>query len=297
MYKCPLHNETKGYSLAVYLDHWQCFGKCQTGGDAIAWLQKYHGISFKEACQRLGGQVASRPIRRAPRRQPVEAPAEPPDMEWQTAALKLVELAEKNLWSTVGARAVDYLMHKRGLWPQTIKHARLGFIPGEPHGWQDINGLKVPCGILIPWVCDGRVWAINVRRSAGEPKYQQVSGGHIRGALFMADEILPRWPVLFVEGEFDCLIAWQCAQDFVCPVTLGGASNTLHSRWFAPLVSASQILVATDKDGAGDKAAARLQQLSARAKRITVPNGKDFNDFYLDSNLALVAGWVEGLVK
>jgi DNA primase len=297
MYKCPLHNETKGFSLAVYPDHWQCFGKCQTGGDAVAWLQKYHGLSFKEACQRLGGQVASKPIRRAPRPRPQESPAEPPSLEWQTAALKLVEEAETTLQSNPGKQAMDYLMHKRGLWPQTIQHARLGFIPGDYHEWREIHGLKVPCGILIPWICDGMVWAINVRRAAGDPKYQQVSGGHIRGALFMADEILPRWPVLFTEGEFDCLIVWQCAQDYVCPVTLGGASNTLHSRWFPQLVSSRKLLVVTDHDEAGDKAGARLQALSARTQRITVPNGKDFNDFYLDSNLAVVAGWVEGLVK
>ena len=38
-YKCPLHNEERGFSLVVYEDHWRCFGKCGRGGDAIAWLQ------------------------------------------------------------------------------------------------------------------------------------------------------------------------------------------------------------------------------------------------------------------
>jgi DNA primase len=30
-YKCPFHNETKGFSLVVYADHWRCFGKCGRG--------------------------------------------------------------------------------------------------------------------------------------------------------------------------------------------------------------------------------------------------------------------------
>ena len=52
-YKCPLHQEEKGYSLVVYADHWHCFGKCGHGGDAIAWRMEYHGLSFQEACEQL----------------------------------------------------------------------------------------------------------------------------------------------------------------------------------------------------------------------------------------------------
>lgn len=298
LYQCPLHHESKGHSLAVYPDHWQCFGKCNRGGDAIKWLQEYRGLTFQGACQALGGFEKSgyqpRPV--APRPQP-EAPSEPPPTEWQQSASRLIAQAEKTLWSGEGRAALDYLTNKRGLWSQTIRMARLGYIPGDYRGWQTIEGLTVPCGILIPWYCGGSIWAINVRRAAGDVKYQQVKGGHIKGALFMADEVLPRWPVLFVEGEFDCLIAWQCAQDLVCPVTLGGAANKLHSRWYSRLIQAPRLLVVTDKDGAGDKAAERLQSLSARAQRITVPNGKDFNDFYLDSRISVVNDWVKGLLK
>lgn len=300
MYKCPFHNETKGMSLAVYPDHWQCFGRCQKGGDVIAWIQARKGLTFQEACRELGAYEQSNPTQRRAYTQPrpeTESPAEPPDHEWQTAAVRLIDQAENTLWSKEGRAALDYLQQKRGLWPQTIRTARLGYIPGNYTEWRKINGLTVPCGILIPWYCGGSIWAINVRRAAGDQKYQQVSGGHIRGALFMADHVLARWPVLFTEGEFDCLIAWQCGQDVICPVTLGGASNKLHSRWYSQLVQSPRLLVVTDKDGAGDKAAERLQSLSARAHRVTVPNGKDMNDFYLDSHMALVAGWMEGLVK
>src|SRR5690606_2654757 len=52
-YKCPLHNEVRGFSLVVYADHWHCFGKCGRGGDALGWLQAYHNLSFHESCERL----------------------------------------------------------------------------------------------------------------------------------------------------------------------------------------------------------------------------------------------------
>ena len=45
-FKCPLHSEHKGYSLVVYAHHWQCFGKCHAGGDAIAWVQHYPSSPF-----------------------------------------------------------------------------------------------------------------------------------------------------------------------------------------------------------------------------------------------------------
>ena len=52
-FKCPFHQERKGYSLVVYADHWRCFGKCGDSGDVIGWLMRYHQLSFQQACERL----------------------------------------------------------------------------------------------------------------------------------------------------------------------------------------------------------------------------------------------------
>ena len=55
LWRCPFHAD-KEPSLSVTADNgcWYCFG-CGESGDAIAWIQKREGLSFKEACQRLGG--------------------------------------------------------------------------------------------------------------------------------------------------------------------------------------------------------------------------------------------------
>lgn len=39
--RCPLHDEKSGEAFAVYVDEqrWQCFGKCNTGGDVIAFVE------------------------------------------------------------------------------------------------------------------------------------------------------------------------------------------------------------------------------------------------------------------
>ncbi len=86
-----------------------------------------------------------------------------------------------------------------------IAAAQLGYIPGKPYQWQEVDGLKVPCGITIPWYADNALWGIKVRRAAGEPRYQQVSGGNPKGCVYLADQIQRGRPLFLTEGEFDAL--------------------------------------------------------------------------------------------
>ncbi|MBK8135014.1 MAG: hypothetical protein IPK52_04110 [Chloroflexi bacterium] len=54
LYKCPFHNEHRGYSLAVWQDGYRCFGACDMRGDALDWLTHYRRLSFAEALRALG---------------------------------------------------------------------------------------------------------------------------------------------------------------------------------------------------------------------------------------------------
>ena len=38
LWKCPFHQERKGYSLAVWQDGYRCFGKCDVSGDLFDWF-------------------------------------------------------------------------------------------------------------------------------------------------------------------------------------------------------------------------------------------------------------------
>jgi hypothetical protein len=297
IYKCPLHNERKGYSLVVYADGWKCFGACNTGGNVVGWTMKYHKLEYREAVMRLGGAVGQPPP--APRRQVVnQKPSAPPGTIWQAAAEEIIRQGEKCLWSDRGIKARNYL-YGRGLSEDTIKHHRLGFVPGSYKEWKRTAEMNVPCGILIPWIADKNIWGLKVRRAKGEFKYQQVGGGNIAGALYLADEIQLGLPVLALEGELDALVAWRWGRLFASPVALGSASNSkISSRWWTWLISAPVMLARMDDDEAGRKAVAGLSGMSQRVVGVSVPAPhKDVTEFVVAAGEAAFVEWLVGLIE
>lgn len=308
LYPCPLHNEKHGESLCVYQDGWICRGKCNKSGSVIDWLVQYRGLDFKSACEVLGGKTIvgmdgrkhSRPRRPAAWEEPA---AEPPSAEWQANARRVIEAAVDTLWSAAGAPALRYLTQQRGLDEITIAAANLGYIPGHftewkelIPGWRKTDGspVKVPCGIVIPHFADGHLWAVRVRRAAGDVKYVGISGGS--KALYWSDHVKPITPVMITEGEFDALIAWQVARQYkidLSPVALASASNKkINRRWWAKLTSAPSILTRVDDDDAGRAAITELKKLSRAVFPVQVSIGKDVTDYYLACGGYELAGWM-----
>jgi DNA primase len=280
LWKCPFHQERRGYSLAVWPRHWHCFGACHMHGDALDWLQKYRGLSFREACAYLGAEHRPEHAARFARQRMIVTPeAQPPAERWQSAARLFAAWTRLILWREEGRRARAYL-HRRGLRDETIYRANLGYLPGRPWEWQRLFGLSIPCGIIIPWFVGEELWAVKVRRAAGLPKYTQVAGGSAHG-LYNAAALEDHETVLLVEGEFDALLAEQECGGLVGVATLGSASGTLNPHWLPLLLHCKTILVAYDRDEAGRKAAARLEAMTRRARVIQVPWGKDITEFVL----------------
>lgn len=276
LYKCPFHKEQKGYSLAVWQDGYRCFGKCDRYGDLFDWLMNYRQISFTEAIEQMG---TDRPQKAGQVLRPASLSNEPPASNWQHCARLVVEQAEEILWSSAGEPALNYLL-ERGLTAAVIRDAQLGYIPGNYRDWHELSGLRVPCGITIPWFAAEALWAVKVRRATGFPKYVQIAGGSSHG-LYGADYLPYHQSALFCEGEFDVLIARQEVGKWICPVSLGSASNRLPARWYSELSGCRNILVAYDNDEAGAKGAEQLLKLSPRFRELKLPFGKDISDCYL----------------
>lgn len=288
-YKCPFHNEQNGRSLVVYPYHWECYGACGCKGDQFTLVEKKFNVNHAGARQwlidnYLNGNPSSHSNYQpsTPKEKPQQPISEPPPSDWQQKVTSIKDRAMDNLHSTAGKRALDYLMIQRGLGIGTILNAELGYIPGHFTNWATLEGLKVPCGITIPWIANDAIWGIKVRRSAGDKRYEQIAGGNIKGCLYRADEITPGLPIVFSEGEFDSLIVWQTSSLIVNSTCIGSSSNAkINRRWYPHLASAPCLLSAMDSDEAGEKANKELMQISSAFHRIVYPNGMDANDFFL----------------
>ena len=297
-YPCPLHNEEKGYSLVVYSDHWQCFGKCNQGGDSIAWVQAYRGVSFREACEQLSsGSFPQMKLMKQPKKIKGQSLAVLPNTTWQQSARRVAHEAMETLWGREGEKAWHYLEQVRGLSEKTIIDAGLGYIPGDYRQWRTLYGLNVPCGITIPWMTRDTIWGIKVRRAAGEQRYHQVAGGKIKDSLYLGDEVTPGLPVIITEGEIDALIAKQVGQGLISAVAIGSASNKhINPCWFNQLMSVPRLFILMDDDSAGDRAAIDIGAISQATHCVHVPQGKDINEFYQLVGHDIVRNWIKALI-
>ncbi len=237
--------------------HYQC-RQCGRNGDAIAFLREYSGMSFTEACQELDIEPAGYS---APTIYGVRNSDDAPCKEWQARAKEFIHVAQQLLWSSKGKEALDYL-YGRGFSNKTIEYACLGYCPvwykDELSAWgltsEDTTKdmLRIPDGIIIPWVAGENIWKLAVKRpfaKPGELNYGQVVGS--REGLYNADSLLARKPVVMVEGEFDALSIMQSVD--IPIVATGSVSRARTPGWLSHLSKAGQVLVSFDADEAGDE--------------------------------------------
>ena len=94
--------------------------QCGWAGDAIQYLRDHDGLTFREACTRVGRPLDESPV---PKDAPPPRPprlAEPPSPAWQARGWGLCEAAQTQLWGPKGTAALAYL-HQRGLTDDTIR--------------------------------------------------------------------------------------------------------------------------------------------------------------------------------
>jgi hypothetical protein len=241
---------------------------CGRSGDAIQYLKDYRRMTYPEACQFLGRELAQRPPVAAgrPPGKPAWEPrtcASPGDL-WQAKARRLVSEAVGYLWSTPGKAALRFLMETKGLAGDTIKSFSLGWIPankwdaasawGLPEILKDTGKPKrlwFPTGWTIPLLQGGQVVRVRVRRPDGEPRYYILRGSSTQGMLLGAGH-----PVaVVVESELDAMLVHQEAGNLADVVCLGNVSARPDHQAADVLKQSRLILVAFDADKAGAKEA------------------------------------------
>jgi DNA primase len=248
---------------------WWC-RSCGAGTDAIDYLRKVKGLSFRDACETIGRPLDQTEYVPVP--PPPPDPCEPPCPLWQAEAQKLTAHTEATLWKPIGAKALDWL-RARGFTDATIRVAGLGYLPSDEHNDRALWGIEgdarplwLPRGIVIPWRIAGVLWKVTIRRPiSGDDKYVTVSSS--ANALYNADALTVDRPAMLVEGVFDALAVQQAAGDLIAAVACG-TTGARRVRWLTQLGRIREALVSLDADEAGDSHSAYwLEALAPHAKR------------------------------
>ena len=295
--RCPFHDGKTETSLLVDADagKYHCFG-CDMHGDAIQWLRERRGLSFLEACEYLGHDSGPR------KEQPRTAPAawEPreataPAAIWQERARVFLDGAIDTLWSERGAKLRAWLRTEKGLHDATIKGACLGLNLADKSEPRATWGLDIqrkedgtdkkqwlPAGLVIPWVVNGDVQRLRIRRNdpGDGPRYVIASGSGTAPATWN----LERGAAVIVDSELDGLLLSQETGDFCAVVALGSATSKTNKESHDLLRAMPIILVALDTDEAGAKAAWKFwpDTYGKAARRWPTVKGKDASEARLN---------------
>lgn len=313
--RCPFH-EDKTPSLVVTpaKNLWHCLGACQTGGTVIDWVMKVEGVSFRHAVELLqndylplaaasSASMTSPPIKSTVPKLPTLASVEDQRLLAQVIAYYHATLLES-------PEALGYLQ-RRGIGDaEAIKTFQLGFanrtlgyrLPqknraeGEAlrtqlqreglyraSGHEHFNG-----SIVIPIIgLTGEITEVYGRKiteglRSGTPNHLYLPGPH-RGVWNEA-ALAEHKEIILCEALIDALTFW-CAGYRNVTASYGIEGFTADHLAAFRRHGTERILIAYDRDEAGDRAAEKLShQLTASGLdcyRILFPKGMDANEYAL----------------
>ena len=200
---------------------------------------------------------------------------------------------------------LTYLL-KRGLSPETIESARLGYVPrgygistSLPTDFSRAalisSGLLTDTGkeyfqkrIIIPYVASGAV--VQIRGKDVDGKYFSTPGSNAR--LYNVDALRDADKVIITEGEFDALILQQFLGDSpeatarsIAVIGLPGA-NSIPDNIDIQLGSVKRVYIGLDNDDTGRAAAVKLKaKLGSKSRIMELPREvsgrpiKDWTDY------------------
>lgn len=307
---CPFHDDREP-SLVISPDKnlWHCLGACGEGGDVISWMMKSQGVSFRHAVELLRdgdfSSLAAQPVKRTTVTKldsPLDASAED-----QALLMQVVDYYHQALKQNPDA--LEYL-NKRGLNnPELIDHFKLGVanrtlayrLPEKNRkAGAEIRGRLQSLGILresghehfngslvIPVINSGQVLEVYGRKlndnlRKGTAYHLYLPGPH-RG-VFNVEALAENKEIILCESLIDALTFWAAGYR---NVTTSYGVNGFTDDLLAALKQhgTERVLIAYDRDAAGEKAASELAERLIKegidCYRIHFPKGMDANEYAL----------------
>jgi DNA primase catalytic core len=312
--RCPLHegDDTPSFIVTPSKNVWHCFG-CQAGGSVIDWVMATRKVSFRHAAELLKQEspALSAPSTRAVRSAApgLAAPADGSQAAADAALLGqvidhyqttlqgdadgLAYLASRGLTHPdliatfrlgLGNRTLGYLLpQKNRVKGAAVRGAlqRIGLLRASGH--EHFNG-----SLVIP-VCDaaGEIAEVYGRKIAPEHQLREGTALHLylpgphRGVFNLAG-----WcgteEVILCEALIDALTFW-CAGYRHVTSAFGVSGFTDELLQTLVREGVRRVLIAYDRDEAGDTAAAKLAPVlmahGLEPYRVLFPKGLDANAY------------------
>jgi DNA primase len=311
---CPFHDDhDPSLVITPAKNLWHCLGKCQIGGDVFAWVQKTEGVSFRHAYELLSTRffVASPSDGLVlKKRSDVPKLGSPFTLEMDDDELRLAYIDYCHEEFKRSPEVSRYL-EKRGLVSsELVTQFRLGFsnrtlglrLPAmsrkegqairtrlqelgilRSSGHEHFNGC-----VLVPVFDDeGRVSEIYGRKitprlTPGLAHHLYLPGPH-RG-VWNTEAVAGSKEVILCEALLDAMTFW-CAGFRNVTASYGVEGFTSDHLATFKRHGIQRVLIAYDRDDAGDAAAAKLsEKLMAEGMsvaRIEFPRGMDANEYAL----------------
>jgi DNA primase catalytic core len=310
---CPFHDDHEpSLVITPAKNLWHCLGACQAGGSVIDWVMRAEGVSFRHAAELLRADLPPEGLSKGKPPERSTVPKLPgllgASEDDQALLRRVVDYYHATLKES--PEALAYLASRGLQHAEAVERFQLGFanrtlgyrLPAknrkegaeirgrlEALGVMRTSGHEHLNGSLVVPVFDeeGRIAELYGRKITqglrpGTPLHLYLPGPH-RGVWNVAALQASR-EIILCEALLDALTFWCAGYRNVTAAY--GVEGVTPDHWKAfERYGTERVLIAYDRDEAGEKAAEKLaQQLVSRgigAYRIHFPKGMDANEYAL----------------
>lgn len=295
---CPIHNgdNPTHFRVSISKNCWNCFGKCQRGGNILDFVSLKEEVSIRQAAlliQEWFG-IASRRANR-PDDKPQSSATKPKPQPKAGIDCSDSDNRTENAPLTFSLEHLDkahpYLA-ERGLNEATIEAFGLGFCKKGLLTGRIAIPIHNTSGALVAYA--GR-WVGNPPEET--PKYKLPAGFKKSLELFNLHRTIqesPDEPLVLVEGLFDCIKLWQHGLKRVVALMGNALSPAQEELIRKHTTSRSQVLLMLDEDDAGRSAREEIVKRLAKFAFVKIhvfdEEGKQPENLSADEVAAVIGG-------
>ncbi|HFD11989.1 MAG TPA: toprim domain-containing protein [Crenotrichaceae bacterium] len=309
---CPFHDDkTASLVITPKTNLWHCMGACQKGGSVIDWVMQTQGLSFRFACEILQKDLGliAETTGKAPSKNTTTKLTPPlaANVDNQTALRQVIDYYHETLKQS--PEVLEYL-RSRGLeHPELIDRFKLGFanrtlgyrLPEKNRkSGAELRGKLQDIGILrdsghehfngslvIPIMDEHGVISevygrkiLGQRLRKGTVQHLYLPGSH--EGVWNIEALKASREIILCEALIDAMTFW--VHGFRNVTSSYGTSGFTASHLAAfKEYDIQRVLIAYDRDEAGNKAAEqlaeKLQVEGIECFRILLPKGMDVNEY------------------